>query len=69
MGDTEEAVATEYVELHAVDEAPVYMESTDNFPGGAFVYKTKCGKIVNDPVGLATTDDPAEVTCSACKGA
>jgi hypothetical protein len=72
MGDTEEAVATaaeEYVEVHLQNEVPVYMEATDNFPDGGFVYKTKCGQIINDPVGLTTTGDADAVTCSACKGA
>jgi hypothetical protein len=72
MGDTEEGMASaaeEYVEVHLQNATPEYIEVTDNFPGGGFVYKTKCGQIVNDPVGLTTTGDMDAVTCEACKAA
>jgi hypothetical protein len=62
MGDTEEAVATEYVELHAVDGTPKFDSE------GAAFYTTLCGKVINAEA-LGITDDADAVTCSACKGA
>jgi len=67
MGDTEEAVGEgPQIDVHLLSATPVY-EVTSNFPGGGFVLKTKCGQIINDPVGLVITDDPDEVTCQDCQ--
>jgi len=77
MGDTEEAVAEAeaaaveeepYVELHAMAPGVEYVEASDTFPGGGFIYLTKCGKTINEEA-LGITDDADAVTCSACKGA
>jgi hypothetical protein len=67
MSDTEEEVAEgPQPDVHWLVGTPVFEEVTDNFPGGGFVLKTKCGKIVNDPVGLSITDDEDDVTCQDC---
>jgi len=51
--------------VHMLAAIPVF-EVTDNFPGGNFVLKTECGKIVNDPGGLIITEDIKAVTCEEC---
>jgi hypothetical protein len=53
-------------DVHLLLATPVF-EVTNTFPGGSFVLKTNCGKIVNDPGGLIITDDVGEVTCRECK--
>jgi len=62
MSDTEEDMATESIELHAVNSTPKFNEE-----GGAY-YTTLCGKTINESA-LGITDDADKVTCSACKGA
>lgn len=67
MSDTEETVEEgPQSDVHWLEDIPVY-EVTDNFPGGGFVLKTKCGRIINDPVALAISDDPNDVTCQDCQ--
>ena len=66
MSDTEEEVAEgPQADVHWLDGTPVFEEVTDTFPGGGFVLKTRCGKIINE-TSLTITEDEDEVTCAEC---
>jgi hypothetical protein len=70
MSDTEEELAEEgpQVLFHEMAPGVEYIEESDTFPGGGFVYYTKCGLIINEEA-IGITDNPDDLTCEDCRAA